>query len=244
MLGISLLEMRNNLQKAKEEETKRENEIKKQNWTSNGLAKFADIMRKDGDNIEKLSYNILSNLVDYVNASVGAIYTINDDDEEDVFFELSAAIAYDRQKIINKQVRTGEELVGRTIHEKLTIHLIDIPKNYINITSGLGDSNPRSLLLVPLLINDVVFGVIELASFNSFESHQIAFIEKLGENIASTLSTVKTNQKTAKLLEESQQQREQLTSQEEEMRQNLEELMATQEEMKRNIDSENQSSDG
>lgn len=237
VLGISLLEMRTNLQNAKNEEANRNKEIEVQNWSSNGYAKFADILRNNNDNIEKLSFNIISNLVDYAKANIGAIYVINNSNLDDIFYELTSTIAYDRQKTVEKKVRIGEELVGRAIHEKLTIHLIDIPDSYIKITSGMGTANPNSLLLVPMIINEEVFGVIELASFNNFEKYQIAFIEKIGENIASTLATVKINQKTTKLLKESQIQKEQLAAQEEEMRQNLEELMATQEEMKRKIDS-------
>lgn len=243
VLGISLLEMRANLQKAKKEEANRKLEIEKQNWASVGSAKFAEILRDNNNDIEKLSFSIISNIVDYIKVDIGAIYVINNSNPDDVFYELTSAIAYDRQKTVEKKVRIGEGLVGRTIHEKLTIHMIDIPDSYIRITSGLGTANPNSLLLVPMIINEEVFGVIELASFKKFESYQIDFIEKLGENIASTLSTVKINQKTSTLLEESQMQKEQLAAQEEEMRQNLEELMATQEEMKRKIDEKDDVSD-
>lgn len=233
VLGNSLLEMRGSLKRARQEEEERKLEVEKQNWATKGLAKFADILRQENDNIEKLSFNIMSNLVNYVDANQGALFVLNDNDPGDVFYELASAIAYERVKLLDKKVRIGEALVGRVIHEKLKVYLKEIPENYINISSGMGASNPRSLLLVPLLLNDDVFGVIELASFKEFEQYQIEFIEKLGENIASTISSVRINHQTAKLLEQSQQQSEELASQEEEMRQNLEELMATQEESRR-----------
>jgi hypothetical protein len=78
-----------------------------------------------------------------------------------------------------------------------------------------------------------VMGVIELISFNVFEPFQLEFIAKVGENLASSVSMVRINEKTQKLLQESQIQKDELAAQEEEMRQNLEELQATQEEMKR-----------
>jgi transcriptional regulator with PAS, ATPase and Fis domain len=86
---------------------------------------------------------------------------------------------------------------------------------------------------VPLKIDDAVYGMVELASFNDYQPHEIAFVEKLGESIASTLASVKAAQNNRKLLEESRQTTEAMRAQEEEMRQNMEELTATQEEMQR-----------
>jgi PAS domain S-box-containing protein len=113
------------------------------------------------------------------------------------------------------------------------IYLTEVPQNYISIKSGLGGANPRSILIVPLVVNDKIEGVIELASFNLFQPFEIEFLQKLGESIASTIASVKINERTKHLLDESQMQSEQMRAQEEEMRQNMEEIAATQEEMQR-----------
>ncbi len=127
----------------------------------------------------------------------------------------------------------GEGLVGMCAVEKSTVYLNDIPDGYLSISSGLGGSDPRSLLIVPLKLEDEIFGVIEVASFNRFKKHEIEFVERVTESISSTLSLAKINTRTSTLLEKSQRQAEEMAAQEEEMRQNLEELQATQEETAR-----------
>lgn len=233
VLGNSLVEMRDELKKAAEEEEKRKIENSQRNWVSHGVAQFSDILRKNTDNIHELSYDIISNLVSYTDSNQGGIFIVNDNDKNHIFLEMKACYAFDRQKFMQKKIEVGEGLVGRCYQEKEKIYLTEIPDNYIRITSGLGDDNPKSLLLVPLVYNDVIHGIIEIASFNEYEPYQIEFIERIAESIAATISSVKSSMQTAQLLEQSQQQAEEMAAQEEEMRQNMEEMQATQEEMHR-----------
>jgi transcriptional regulator with GAF, ATPase, and Fis domain len=146
---------------------------------------------------------------------------------------MTACYAFDRQKFLKKRIEVGEGLVGRCYQEQEKIFLTEIPVDYIKITSGLGDNSPTCLLLIPLAYNDNIFGIMEIASFNEYRDFEIEFIERIGESIAATISSVKANIQTAILLEQSQQQAEEMSSQEEEMRQNMEELRATQEQSSR-----------
>jgi len=230
ILGKSLIELRNNIKKNKEDEILRKKEDDQRNWVAEGQAKFGEILRQNNDNLEKLSFEIISNLCKYVDAIQGAFYILEDSDKNDVHFEQTAFYAYNRKKYSKKRIDWNEGLVGRSAFEKLTIYMDKVPEGYVEVTSGLGKSNPKSILIVPLKVNEEIHGVIEFGSFNLFEEYQIKFVEKVAESIASTISTVKINVKTAKLLEDSQEQAERLAQQEEEMRQNMEELQATQEE--------------
>lgn len=226
VLGNALLEMRSNLSRVAEED-------KKRNWATEGLAKFGEILRENTNDVNKLSDTVIANLVKYLGANQGALYLVDDMESDDPTVSLTSCYAWDKKKFLNQQIHRGEGLVGQAWQEKDIIFLTDVPNNYIRITSGLGDANPNCVLIVPLKVNDQIFGVVEIASFNVIRDFEIEFVKKIAETLASTISTVKVNAKTQKLLEESQELTEQMRAQEEEMRQNMEELQATQEEMER-----------
>ncbi len=226
VLGNSLLEMRTSLIKVAEDE-------KKRNWTTEGLAKFGDVLRGNNEGLEVLADNIISGLVKYMNANQGGLFIVNDNNRSDVHLELIACYAWNKKKYLHMRIEEGDGLVGQAWQENDTLYITDVPDNFAKITSGLGDANPKSFLIIPLTVNDETFGVIEMASFNLFEQYEIDFANKLAESIASTLSTAKTNERTKILLGQSQQQTEEMRAQEEEMRQNMEEMQATQEEMER-----------
>ena len=233
LLRLALIEMREKLLAATKLQEKKKIEDQQRQWVNEGIAKSAEILRQH-NNLEDLSFEILKYLVEYLHANQGGVFIKNDDDEDaPVVFELKAAIAYDRRKYMQRTVELGEGIVGTVAVEKEKMYMTELPGDYISITSGLGGANPNSLLVVPLKIEDEVLGVLEIASFNMFEEFEIEFVEKISHNIASTLKTVSINQKTALLLERTQQQAEEMAAQEEEMRQNMEELQATQEESAR-----------
>jgi len=233
VMGISLNKLRESMiQTRKEEETRKvEDEIR--NWTTQGIAMFNDILRQDNNDIKKLSFNIIKNLIQYLSANQGGFFLLEDQQTEGQYLDLIAAYAYDRQKFLQKKINVGEGLIGNCVLEKQTIYLKDIPKGYIEIRSGLGGSLPRSLLIVPLKKEDQITGAVEIASLNEFKKYEIDFVEKVAESIAATMVTVKLHEQTAVLLEESKKRSEEISQQEEELRQNLEELKATQEEMAR-----------
>ncbi|OQY00225.1 MAG: hypothetical protein B6I24_00015 [Bacteroidetes bacterium 4572_128] len=230
VLGKSLMDMRNSLEKAKKDATERKREDDIRNWESKGQAEFSEILRQDNDNLKKMSENIIVYITKYLKANQGGLFIIKNKNKNDAFIEQISCFAYDRKRQQKKRIRIDDGLLGRSVYEKETIYLTNIPKNYINITSGLGDETPNNLLIVPLKLNEKVLGILELASFRIFEKYEIEFLERVGENIASVMSSAQTNEETKKLLIKAKEQAEIMLSQDEEMRQNLEEMQATQDE--------------
>lgn len=232
-LGKSLLDMREKLLQASEEEQKRKEEDQLRNWITRGQARFSDILRQDNKNLSDQANAILKFVTEYLGAIQGAIFVVNDEEASDLHLEMVGTYAYDRSKHVQGKIYPGQGQTGTCLQEKKTIYIKNTPSDYLRIKSGLGDESPGNILIVPLKVEEDIFGVLELASFQPFKEHEVEFVELIGENIASTLSYTKVSANTSALLEESQQQRQEMQAQEEEMRQNLEELQATQEEMAR-----------
>jgi len=221
-----LLTMREQMMKVKAEDDIRL-------WVSQGLAEFGGIIRNNQNDVKVLSEKIISRIVQYLNIQMGGLFILNEEDEQEKFLELTSCYAYERLKFAEKKVAIGQGLVGQCYLEGEKIYMTNVPQYYMHITSGLGDARPGYLLIVPLKLNNKIEGIMELASLKPFPAHQIEFLEKLGEALASAITSVQTTEKTKLLLERSQQQAEEMRAKEEEMRQNMEELQATQEQMHR-----------
>ncbi|WP_222933164.1 PAS domain S-box protein, partial [Fulvivirga aurantia] len=227
-LGESLMNMRDSLVEAAEREAK-------ERFVNVGLASIGEILRNNADNLTELCDQVIGKLVNYMKANQGGVFILyKDENTDEEYLELKACRAYDRKKFMEKRIALGQGLVGQAAIEKQTIYMKEFPKDYINITSGLGLANPTSLVIVPLKSNEEIVGCIEMASFEEFGETDMEFLEKVGESIASTVISAQTNQQTKELLEQSKQMTEEMQAQEEEMRQNMEEMQATQEEMGRN----------
>jgi PAS domain S-box-containing protein len=226
VLGNALINMRDNLMKMTALETR-------QNWANRGLAEFSRILRESSDDVERMADVVISELVTYLKANQGGFFIVREDEEgeQEPYLELVACYAWDKKRFLEKKIYKGEGLTGQVWQEGEMLYLENVPDDYVMITSGLGKANPNSILIVPLKAADVVYGVIELASFDRFEDYQREFVEKVAESIAATLAMLKNNEKTQRLLEESKMLAERMAAQEEQTRQYIEEMQATQEEL-------------
>ena len=233
ILGNSLLEMSKSLLKTEIEDQKYKIDEKKRLWENEGIARFAEILRMNNADLTNLADLIITNLVKYLNANQGAFFLVKEDQSCQPYLEMVSAFAYNRKKYIHHILAPGEGLVGTCYLEKETIFLTDIPDNYFTISSGLGESKPVCLIIVPLKTDDKVLGIIEIATFKITEPHELDFIEKIAQSIASTIISVRINEQTNELLIKSQKQAEEMALKEEEMKQKMTELHNIQAESKK-----------
>jgi CHASE3 domain sensor protein len=223
-LAGDLMKMRDDMKKIKEADEKRL-------WSTEGLSKFSELIRNNQNQKEKLLDEVVRFLTKYLNANQASLFVLNESDELDVYLELGACYAYDKKKFLEKRVAVGSGMLGQVYLEATTLVLKEIPANYVQITSGLGEATPKFLVIIPLKYNEKVQALLEMASFEVFEPHQISFLEKAGEFVASAIHSATTSERTERLLKQSQEQAEMMRAQEEELRQNMEEMQATQEAM-------------
>jgi PAS domain S-box-containing protein len=224
-LGLALLNMRANLVENERRDTER-------NWIVRGVAQIGEILRMH-DSLDAMGEEVIQVIIEKIGAVQGAFYVVNDESGERLI-EMRTAYAYNRKKYLKKSFRFAEGLVGQAAIEQDTVMRTEIPDDYVTLTSGLlGEQKPGCILIVPLITNEEVFGVLEFAGIHRFNSSQVKFVQELSLILARTIFNIKVNERTRRLLAESQAMSNELKEKQEVLRQNAEEMQATQEELQR-----------
>ncbi|MCS7019346.1 MAG: GAF domain-containing protein [Cytophagales bacterium] len=221
-----LLQLKEKLARVSREEERRR-------WAAEGVAQLNELLRQYQNNLKDLATHILSFLVRYTNSLQGGVFITTQHNGEEVL-EMNACYAYGRIKALQRHIYPGEGLIGQVYLEKATLHIARIPEDYTAISAGLGTTKPQELLIIPLKTSNLIEGVIELATIQSYDKETIAFLERAGEFLASAVAAQKNAEQNRLLLEQLQKQTEMMRAQEEELRQNMEELQATHEALHRN----------
>jgi HAMP domain-containing protein/CheY-like chemotaxis protein len=193
-----------------------------QDWLKSNLAKFSRMMQGQKD-LEALSKLIMSELTPLVSAHHGVFYIMDDDNQTPVL-KLIASYAYKERKHVASRFHLGEGLVGQAALEKKPILLTNVPEDYIQISSGLGEATPRNVIVLPVMFEGEVKAVIELASFLPFSQIHQLFLDQFTESVGVVINMIAANMRTAELLEQSQSLTLELQSQSEELRTQQEEL--------------------
>jgi PAS domain S-box-containing protein len=230
LLADSINKMSGFLKKKQKDDEIREKDEEKQKWLNRGLSLISDVLKTNQDNTMHLADKLIKSLVEFLDLSLGGIYIKELSDDEKTMYRLIVAYAYSEQKFIEKKFYSGESLVGSCASEKRMVYMSNIPDAYIKILSGLGEAVPKSLILIPIIYNDEVFGVLELASLKAISEQEQDFLQQAADNIASTLSLTRISSQSADLLIKTQQQAKELELRDKQMLDTLKQLQNLQKE--------------
>ncbi len=232
-INIALLNISKLLKDSKTEKEEQEAQSILKAELDRGVAEITNLLQHV-TNLKDLSFNVLKAITNFLGIQQGAIFILNDTDKENPLLEMSASYAYDKRRNTYKIIKVKEGLVGRAYLEKESIYITEVPKNYTLIESGFGETEPKFLLIVPLIFNNKVQAVIELGGIEEIKDYKIKFVESIGENIASTISNLKHSKQTEELLSQTRVQAKEI----EEQRKTLEEKINTHRRQNRKLDKE------
>ena len=201
---------------------------REQDWLKTNLAKFSGMMQGQ-KSLESVSRMIMSELTPLVQASHGTFFVM--DDVGDKTLRLLASYAYKERMHVATRFRLGEGIVGQAALEKKSILLTKVPSDYIHVMSGLGEAAPLNIIVIPILFEDEVRAVIELASFEPFSQIHRLFLDQLSESIGIVLNTIAANARTEELLKQSQSLANELQDQSRELQQQQEQLKRSNQEL-------------
>ncbi|MBB6672679.1 HAMP domain-containing protein [Cohnella nanjingensis] len=193
-----------------------------QDWLKTNLAKFSRLLQGQRD-LYAVCRMILSELAPLVSMQHGVFY-INEPVNGEHVLKLFASYAYQNRKYLSNEFRAGQGLVGQCLIEKQRILLTNVPGDYVVISSALGEATPLNIVLLPIIFEDQVLAILELASFRSFSEIDIAFLDQLTESIGIVINTMQANQRTEELLIQSQSLTEELQKQQLELQNTNDEL--------------------
>ncbi|HTZ74429.1 MAG TPA: HAMP domain-containing protein [Candidatus Aquilonibacter sp.] len=194
---------------------------KEQDWLKTNLARFTGMLQGQRD-LTTVGRMLLSELAPLVNAQQGVIYQMEADESAEL--ALLSAFADNNENGHAKRLQIGEGLVGQCAAEKRRMLIGDLPQNTVPIRSGLFTAVPQNVIVLPVLFEDRVKAVIELASLNAFTTSHLAFLEQLTASIGIVLNSIEATMQTESLLKQSQQLAGELTTQQKELQQKNEQL--------------------
>ncbi|MDH5299414.1 MAG: PAS domain-containing protein, partial [Desulfobulbaceae bacterium] len=192
--------------------------IEKENWIQSGVALINDRLRGEQELIP-LCNNLLSGLARHLPVQAAAMYVTEGEQ-----LELYGSYSATGGDVGRKRFAIGEGVVGQAAYEKKSLMVSDIPEDCVRLVAGTVEAAPRHLAVVPLLMEERVKGVLELGSLTAFSDDDLAFLARVGANIAIAVNTAQSRVQLARLLAETQRQAGELQAQQEELQSTNEEL--------------------
>lgn len=223
-ISENLLDIRNNLLEEAKSAAEKLKEQEKLVWLNEGLSKFIEILKYQVIEIKDLAYKIISQVVEYVGANEGGFFIVSIEGDGTKYLDLLAAYAGSKEKLIKRKIKFGAGLIGRIAIEKKPLFITEVPDEYFKISTSLGKAKPKSIILLPLLFNEEIIGIIELASLKIFTKLELEFLERISENISANLAMWRASQQTSMLLKETRGQARKMQKQQNDLERHIKEL--------------------
>ncbi|MCM3729822.1 CHASE3 domain-containing protein [Neobacillus cucumis] len=203
--------------------------LEKHNWVQKSLADISNLYQGITD-INELTQLFINKLAPLLQASYGVVYLRREHDGEIDFVKVAGYATVD-DDLVKTRFRLGEGIIGQAAQDKRIFLIDQIPDNHFKITTGLGASNPRNLLIAPILFENRVEAVVEFAALQPFDSQHLTLLDLLQDKFGSSISSVAGRMEVERLLAESQVLTEELQAQSEELQAQSEELQMQQEQL-------------
>ncbi|KLT15498.1 histidine kinase [Neobacillus vireti] len=205
--------------------------LEKQSWVQKSMTEIATMYQGITD-IKELTQAFITKLAPLLEATYGVVYLRRSDADGVVEYVKSAGYALEDEEHAAASFRLGEGLIGQAALDKRIFLIDQLPEDHFKVTSGLGASSPRSLLIAPILVDDRVEAVVEFASLQPFLSQHLTLLDMLQDKFGSAITNVAGRMEVERLLGESQILTEELQAQSEELQAQSEELQMQQEQLR------------
>jgi two-component system, chemotaxis family, sensor kinase CheA len=204
--------------------------LEKQNWVQKSVAEISTMYQGMTD-LTELTHAFITKLAPMLEAVYGVVYLRRNQGSE-VRYVKEAGYAIVSEERAAASFRLGEGLIGQAAMDK-RIFLIDkLPEDHFKVTSGLGESSPRNLLIAPIMVDGRVEAVVEFAAFQRFKARHLTLLDLLQDKFGSAITNVAGRMEVERLLGESQVLTEELQAQSEELQAQSEELQMQQEQLR------------
>lgn len=200
-----------------------------QSWLNKNLARINELLHGK-DSLDEIAQMFISEFTPVLGASYGTLYVRRAEENPN---ELQLCGSYSRDDAIGSRdvFNIGEGLIGQAAMDKKPIFLLEAPADYVSVRSGLGGATPPHILIYPVMFEEEVLGVVELAKFNSFTPLEEQLLSKLADNLGIILNNIMGRIRVEELLRESQAMTEELQVQSEELQTHQEELRRSNEQL-------------
>ncbi|WP_462410263.1 CHASE3 domain-containing protein [Neobacillus sp. Marseille-QA0830] len=204
--------------------------LEKQSWVQKSVADISTMYQGITD-LDDLAQAFVTKLAPLLEAVYGVVYLRKSEGKETVYVK-AAGYALTKEEPGEASFRLGEGLIGQAALDKRLFLIDQLPEEHIKVTSGLGMSSPRNLLIAPIVVEDRVEAVVEFAALQPFLSQHLTLLDMLQDKFGSAITNVAGRMEVERLLAESQVLTEELQAQSEELQAQSEELQMQQEQLR------------